>query len=59
MVENFPNLVKEKSHKFGKHRVPVKSNSKRPIVRHIIIKMPKIKGKEILKSRKRKPIIYV
>ena len=38
-------------------RVPKKMYAKRPIPRHIIIKMPKIKDKErILKATREKPI---
>ena len=35
-------------------RIPNKMNTKRTTPRHIIIKMPKIKDKENLKSNKRK-----
>ena len=52
MTENFPNLVKKKGTQVQEAwRVPNKVNSKRPILRHIIIKMPKVKDKErILKA---------
>ena len=48
MVENFPNLVKKKSHEFRKYGVPSKMNPKRPIPRYIIIKMAKVKDKETI-----------
>ena len=40
-------------------RVPNKMEAKRTTPRHIIIKMPKVKDKEILKSSKRKAISYL
>ena len=47
MMENFPNLRREKVTQIQKaHRVPVKRNPKRPTLRHIIIKMAKLKDKE-------------
>ena len=47
MIENFPNLVKEKDTKVQEaQRVPNSMNLKRTIPRHIIIKMAKIKDKE-------------
>ena len=43
--------MKEIDMQSRKHRVPNKVNPKRPIPRHIIIKMPKVKDKErILKA---------
>ena len=53
MKENFPNLVKEIDMQVQEaQRVPNKKmDVKRPISRHIIIKMPKIKDEEkILKA---------
>ena len=41
MMENILNLMRLKSHTSRNHRVPIKRNPKRPIPRHIIIKMAK------------------
>ena len=47
MKENFPNLVKEIDIQVQEaHRVPKKISAKRPMPRHIIMKMPKVKYKE-------------
>ena len=47
MKENFPNLMKEIDMQVQEaHRVPNKTDAKRPTPRHIIIKMPKVKDKE-------------
>ena len=48
MKENFPNLVKEIDFQEVQEaqRVPKKLDPKRNILRHIIIKLPKIKDKE-------------
>ena len=56
MKENFPNLVKEIDMQVQEiQRVPDKMDAKRPTLRHIIIKMPKVKDKErILKVAKEK-----
>ena len=55
MMENFPNLMREKSQKSRKHRVRNKRNPKRPTSRHIINKMAKFQHKEtILKAIKEK-----
>ena len=49
MKENFPNLVKEIDMQVQEaQRVPNKMDTKRPTPRHIIIKMPKVKEKEII-----------
>ena len=52
MEETFPNLVKEIDMKVQEaERVPNKMDAKRPIPRHIIIKMPNVKDKErVLKA---------
>ena len=52
MKENFPNLVKKIGMQVQEaQRVPIMMDAKRPIPRHIIIKMPKVKDKErILKA---------
>ena len=58
MTENFPNLVKGKTHKSRKCRVPNKRNPKKPTQRHITIKMAKDKDNErILKATREKQII--
>ena len=46
MMENFPNLRREKVTQIQEtQRVPIKRNTKRPISRHIIIKMANSKIK--------------
>ena len=52
MKENFPNLVKEIDMQVQEaQRVPNKMDANRPTLRHIIIKMPKVKDKaRILKT---------
>ena len=52
MIENFTNLVKEGNMQVPEaQRVPNKMNPQRSILRHVMIKMPKIKDKEkILKA---------
>ena len=53
MVENFPNLIREKVTQMQEtQRVPIKRNPKRPTSRHIIIKMAKFQDKENLKGSK-------
>ena len=55
MMENFPNLLREKVTQIRKQRVPIKRNPRRPTARHIIIKMPNIKDEErILKTAREK-----
>ena len=56
MVENFPNLMREKVTQIQEsQRVPIKRNPKRPTSRHIINKMAKFQHKEtILKAIKEK-----
>ena len=61
MKENFPNWVKEIDMQVqDAQRVPNKMYTKRPTIRHIIIKMPKLKDKErILKAaRENKLVTY-
>ena len=49
MTENFPNLVKEMNIQLQEaQRVPNKVSPKRSTPRHIIIKMQKVKDKEII-----------
>ena len=56
MKENFPKLVKKIDTQVQEaQRVPNKLDPKRTTPRHIIIKMPKVKGKErILKAAREK-----
>ena len=55
MKENCPNLVKEIDMQAQEaQRVPNKMDAKRPTPSHIIIKMPKVKDKENLKSSQEK-----
>ena len=58
MKENFPNLVKEIDMQVQEAQiVPNKMDTKRPIPRHIIIKMPKFKDTErILKAAREKQL---
>ena len=59
MVENFPNLGEETDIQVQEsQRVPNKMNPKITILRHIIIKMAKLKIKRILKTEKRYLIIF-
>ena len=61
MMENFPNLMKEKFTQIQEtQKVPTKRNPKRPTSRHIIIKMAKFQEKErILKAaREKQEVIY-
>ena len=59
MTENFHSLVKEKDTQVQEaQRVPNKMDPNRPIPRHIIIKMAKIKDKErILKTTREKQVV--
>ena len=60
MTENFPHVVKEIDVQAQEaQRVPNKMDAKRPTPSHIIIKMPKVKDKENLKSSKRKAVSYL
>ena len=48
MKKTFPNLVKEKDIQVQEaQRVPNKMDTKKPTPRHILIKMPKVKDKEM------------
>ena len=57
--ENFPNLEKEIDMQIQEvQRVPNKMDAKRPTLRHIIIKMSKVKEKErILKAAREKKLV--
>ena len=59
MTENFPNLVKKKVPQVQEaQRIPNKLDPKRPTLRHIIIKMTKLKDKErTLKVAREKQVI--
>ena len=56
MMENFPNLMREKVTQIQEtQNIPIKRNPKRPIARHIIIKLAKFQDKErILKAAREK-----
>ena len=55
MMENFPNLIREKNHTNPGNTVPIKRNPKRPTPRHIIIKTAKFQDKErILQAAREK-----
>ena len=61
MMENFPNLVKEKVTQIQEtERVPIKRNPKKPTSRHIIIKKAKLQDKEriLIAAREKKEVIY-
>ena len=60
MKENFPNFVKEIDMRVQEaQRVPNWMDAKRPTLRHIIIKMPKVKDKErILKEQMKSRVTY-
>ena len=61
MNKNFPNLVKEIHMQVQEaQRVPNEMDANRPTLRHIIIKMPKVKDQErILKAaREKETVIY-
>ena len=58
--QHFPNLAKEIDIQVQEaQRVPNKLGPKRNTPTHIIIKMPKVKDRENLKSRKRKGDSYL
>ena len=59
MKENFSNLLKERDMRVQEAQsVPNKMDAKRPMPRHIIIKMPKVKDKErILKAAIEKQLV--
>ena len=59
MKENIPKFVKEIDMQVQEsERIPNKMDAKRPIPRHIIIKMPKVKDKErILKPARAKKLV--
>ena len=58
MTKNFPNLVKDKDTQVQEaQRVPYKLDQKRPTLRHVIIKMTRLKNKErILKATREKQV---
>ena len=59
MQENFPILVKEIDMQVQEaQRVPNKMDAKRTTLRHIIIKIPKVKDKErLLKAAREKKLV--
>lgn len=60
MAGNFLNLKKETDIQIQEsQRVPSKTNSKRPTLRHIVIKMSEVKDKErLLKAAGEKQLMY-
>ena len=56
MKENFLNLVKKIDMQVqGSQRVPIMMDAKRATPRHIVIKMPNVKGEErILKQQEKR-----
>ena len=58
MTKNFPNLVKDKDTQVQEaQRVPYKLDQNRPTLRHVIIKMTRLKNKErILKATREKQV---
>ena len=60
MIENFLNLWNETDILVQEvHRVPNKINPERPTLRHIVIKMVKVKSKETrMKAARMKQVTY-
>ena len=59
MVENFPNLIREKVTQMQEtQRVPIKRNTKRPSSRHIIIKMAKFQDRILKAAREKQEVTY-
>ena len=59
MKENFPDLVKEIDIQVQEaQRVPSTMDTKRPTPIYMIIKRPKVKDTETLKSSKRKEVTF-
>lgn len=60
MAGNFLNLKKETDIQIQEsQRIPSKMNSKRPTLRHIVIKMSEVKDKErLLKAAGEKQLMY-
>ena len=55
MMENFPNLMREKVTQMQETQSPKQKEPKRPTARHIIIKMAKFQDKErVLKATRDK-----
>ena len=60
MSENFPNLKETDIRTQEAQRAPKQLNPNRPIPRHIIIKMAKVKGKErILKAERESKVLII
>ena len=59
LTGNFPNLVRERIIQVeGVQRVPIKMKLKRPISRHVTIKMSRFKDKErIVKAAREKQLV--
>ena len=59
MKENIPNLVKETDMQVQEtQRVPIKLDPKRTTPKHIIIKMPRVKGRILKAAREKQRITY-
>ena len=61
MKENFPNLVKEIDMQIQEtQRIPIKLDPKRTTLRHIVIKMSKVKTKErtLKAAREKQGVTY-
>ena len=59
MKENFPNLAKEIDVQIQEaQRVPIKLDPKRTILRHVIIKMPKVKERILKTAREKERVTY-
>ena len=59
MTENFFNLVKEIIQVQEMQRISNKMNPNKPTLRHITVKVPKVKDKDSLKSSKRKAVSFL
>ena len=60
-MENFPNFMREKLTQIQElQRVPIKRTPKRPMARHIIVKMVKIQDKELIfkAAREKQEVTY-
>ena len=59
MKENFPNLVKEVDMQVQEaQKVPNQMDAKRCTLRHVIIKMPKVKERILKAAREKKLMTY-
>ena len=59
MKENFPNLMKEIDIQVqGTQRIPNKLDPKRTTLRHIVIKIPKVKERILKAGREKQRVTY-